>query len=122
MEREDQEVARLAQLVKNYFIPPVRLLHKNLLHPFDKNSLLKTLSSFVIPLLRILLSKNNFFTDGKPPNVWGLSEAPLGSSWRRPIGNLERKILHCEKCRVYSQGQHDVLAAKLWWADETEQK
>ena len=62
MEREDQEVARLAQLVKNYFIPPVTYSHKIQYtfliadHPDDWTDIL---------------------TDGKSPDVRGLSEAPV---------------------------------------------
>ena len=59
MEREDQEVARLAQLVKNYFIPPV-------------GKLLTTKPNTA--------KLTHVFTDGEPPHVRGLSETPVGTS------------------------------------------
>ena len=65
MEREDQEVARLAQLVKNYFIPPVTYSHNI---QSDRYAFL------------IADHPDNWahiFTDGKSPDVRGLSEAPV---------------------------------------------
>ena len=65
MEREDQEVARLAQLVKNYFIPPVTY----------------SLNIQSVRYTRLLADHpadwTDIFTDGKSPDVRGLSEAPV---------------------------------------------
>ena len=78
MEREDQEVARLAQLVKNYFIPPVRTFSL-----FSTIQLRASMPLFFSGkhIYKILLNTNEkfrFFTDGKPANVRGFSETPVG--------------------------------------------
>ena len=65
MEREDQEVARLAQLVKNYFIPPVTYSHI-----IQSNQYSRLVADYPADWTDI-------FTDGKSPDVRGLSEAPV---------------------------------------------
>ena len=80
MEREDQEVARLAQLVKNYFIPPVRIF--SLFSTFQlRASMPLFLSQENIFLQNPTKTENEkfkFFTDGNPANVRGFSETPVG--------------------------------------------
>ena len=65
MEREDQEVARLAQLVKNYFIPPVTYSHN-----IQANQ-------YTFLIADHPTDWTDIFTDGKSPDVRGLSEAPV---------------------------------------------
>ena len=65
MEREDQEVARLAQLVKNYFIPPVTYSHN-----IQSNQ-------YTLLLADHPDGWTDIFTDDKSPDVRGLSEAPV---------------------------------------------
>ena len=98
MEREDQEVARLAQLVKNYFIPPVG--------NFDKN----------------VTKQEPFFTDGEPSHVRGLSETPVGNSKRRQVLTGKAKQRNPNKKRLSCRHHYDLLASKFWWPDEAEQK
>ena len=80
MEREDQEVARLAQLVKNYFIPPVRTF--SLFSTIQLRASMPLFFSqeniFLQNPTKNTIEKFKFFTDGKPANVRGFSETPVG--------------------------------------------